>query len=172
MSPVLQRGEDNIQWFPGKLISKSLWLSAGFPITQRTRMDLHLMHGACTAGDTERHLFYPDRYRQPHTLLFGCLKTHKSMKKGFYSQSHRTQQQQQGPTVTAEQTPREAAQAGKCDLLVLRLPEGWASFTVWALSQDKCAHAHTRARTHLWVLYTTHSKCCVSDTGTHHSQAS
>lgn len=45
--------------------------------------------------------------------------------------------------------------------------------TVWALSQDKYAHtSHTHTELWPWVLYTTHGKCCVSDTGTHHSQPS
>lgn len=86
-------------------------------------MDSHLMHGA------ERRLFYQDQNRRPHALPSGCLKTHKSMGKGIREAEppHTTA----GPEWKgdAEGPAREAAQVGKRDLPVLRLPEGWAPFT-------------------------------------------
>ena len=73
-------------------------------------------------------------------------------------------------------TMRRSWAGKKSNPLVLRQTEGWVPFTVWALSPDKYTliSTHTRAHTHSWpwVLYSTHSKCCVGDTGTHHSQPS
>lgn len=82
-----------------------------------------------TAGGAGRRSFYQDHYTQSRTPLLGCLKTHKSMKKDIEIQSEPTHTTGPDWNSIPEGTRREAAQAGKCDLLVLRLPEGWVPFT-------------------------------------------